>query len=64
MNYSSYNDSFCPILSIGSNEPVSCQHNCEWYNPTAEMCDLSIIAQLKLQDPDALNLVQKNKSEQ
>lgn len=64
MNYKSHNESFCPVLSIGSDEPISCQHNCEWFNPTAQMCDLSIIANLKLQDPDALDLLPNKNAEQ
>ena len=64
MNFSNFDDSFCPILSIGNDKPIACQKNCAWYNPNASMCDLSVIAQIELHDPDILEIRSQNDESQ
>lgn len=56
MEFSEFNNSFCPILSAGREQPCPCQQNCEWYNPTAQMCDLSVVSGLLLHEPELLEL--------
>lgn len=56
MNFSDFNDSFCPILSAGQGKPCACQNNCAWHNPTANTCDLSIVSSLLLHEPELLKL--------
>ena len=56
----SFKDMFCPILSTGPDGPISCHTNCAWFNPEAQLCDVSVIAAHLISDPDVLEVEKEN----
>ena len=56
MDFSAFNDAFCPVLSAGLGKPCACQKNCAWYNPTANVCDVNVVSGLLLHEPELLEL--------
>jgi hypothetical protein len=56
LNLPDFNDAFCPLLTAGLGKPCACQKNCAWYNPTAGVCDVSVLSGLLLHEPELLEL--------
>ena len=45
---------FCPILTKGSDSQISCSGDCLWFNPTANKCDVSVIADYLIREPEQM----------
>lgn len=55
MDIKNFDDCFCPILTRSLEKPVKCQENCQWRNAYTKSCDINVIADILLKDPDALS---------
>lgn len=44
-----------PFVAV-KDKPCACQKNCAWYNPTAGVCDVSVLSGLLLHEPELLEL--------
>ena len=45
MDFQSFRNSFCPILTAGIGELTPCQSNCEWRNPATGVCDMCTLSE-------------------
>lgn len=45
---------FCPILTKGPDAAIECSHDCAWFNPTVNKCDVSVIADYLIREPEQM----------
>lgn len=50
---------FCPILAGLSACDDECKHDCAWFNPTAMRCDINVIADFVLRNPDIMEILEE-----
>ena len=50
---------FCPILAGLSASDSECNHDCAWFNPRANRCDVNVIADFLLREPDIMEIVEE-----